>query len=108
MCGGGGLGGIVNTIKKIDPLRGGDVILDKFGLPNLMGDKNGILNQTAEATSDTVSSALTNEEKSISTDVQAARDSEKRRRAAAAGLSSTILGGSVNTGPTATKTLLGS
>lgn len=105
MCGGGG--GILNTIKKLDPLRGGDVILDKFGLPSLMGDKNGILNQTADATSDTVSSALTTEEKSVSTDVQNARDSEKRRRAAAAGLSGTILGGSAGTGTTASKTLLG-
>ncbi|MFJ1336768.1 hypothetical protein ACIKP7_01350 [Pseudomonas caricapapayae] len=104
MCGGGG--GILGTIKKLDPLRGGDVILDKFGLPSLMGDKNGILSQTADATSDTVGSSTT-EEKSVSTDVQDARDSEKRRRAAAAGMSSTILGGSAGTGTTASKTLLG-
>ncbi len=103
MCGGGG--GIIDVIKKVDPLRGGDVILDKLGLPNLLGDENGMLNQK---TADAVASPSSTEEKNVSTDVQASRDSERRRRAAAAGLSSTILGGSASTGTTATKTLLGS
>lgn len=100
MCG----GGLVNTIKKIDPLRGGDVILDKFGLPNLLGDKNGMLNEQTDSANTTVSGP--SETTNVAGDVQAARDSEKRRRAAAAGMSSTILGGS-SSATTSTKTLLG-
>lgn len=105
MCGGGGLGGIMNTIKKLDPLRGGDVVLDKLGLPSLMGDKNGLLTtndqvlQSGSSTPDQVAN--------VAGDVQTARDDEKRRRAAAAGMSSTILGGSMAGTQTATKTLLG-
>ena len=30
-------------IGKIDPLRGGDVILDSMGLPNMMGEDKGML-----------------------------------------------------------------
>lgn len=100
MCG----GSLVNTIKKIDPLRGGDVILDKFGLPNLLGDKNGILNETNDSANSTVTGPA--EATNVASDVQGARDSEKRRRAAAAGLSSTILGGT-SSGTTTSKTLLG-
>lgn len=103
MCAGGKLPGI-DLIKKIDPLRGGDVILDKFGLPNLLGDKNGILNEQADSANTTVTGPA--ETTNVAGDVQAARDSEKRRRAAAAGMSSTILGGG-GSASTSTKTLLG-
>lgn len=105
MCGGGGLGGIVDTIKKIDPLRGGDVVLDKLGLPSLMGDENGLL-----TTNDMVLQSGgpdPEQAKNVAGDVQAARDDEKRRRAAAAGMSSTILGGSMAGTRTSNKTLLG-
>lgn len=104
MCG-GGLGGITGFIKKVDPLRGGDVILDKLGLPNLLGD-NGLLAdpKVPEAAAVPTSTAV-GDVNSAST---AARDDEKRRRAAAAGLSSTILGGSTAGTTTGTKTLLGS
>lgn len=100
MCG----GSLVNTIKKIDPLRGGDVILDKFGLPNLLGDKNGILNEQNDNANSTVTGPA--ESTNVADSVQSARDSEKRRRAAAAGMSSTILGGTTS-GSTTSKTLLG-
>lgn len=30
-------------ISKIDPLRGGDVILDSMGLPSMMGEDKGML-----------------------------------------------------------------
>jgi hypothetical protein len=97
-------GGAAKIIKKIDPLRGGDVILDKLGLPNLLGD-NGIL-----ATPDVAQPAATSTTTAVG-DVNAAstaaRDDEKRRRAAAAGLSSTILGGSTAGTTTANKSLLG-
>lgn len=106
MCGGGGLGGIVNTIKKIDPLRGGDVVLDKLGLPSIMGDENGLLasnDMVLQSGAPDPADQATN----VAGDVQAARDDEKRRRAAAAGMSSTILGGSMAGTQTARKTLLG-
>lgn len=98
-------GGAVKIIKKLDPLRGGDVILDKLGLPNLLGD-NGLLAtpDTPEATTTANASTAVGDVNSAST---AARDDEKRRRAAAAGLSSTILGGSTAGTTTATKSLLG-
>jgi hypothetical protein len=98
-------GGAAKIIKKIDPLRGGDVILDKLGLPNLLGD-NGILATPDVAQPAAVAStAAVGDVNAAST---AARDDEKRRRAAAAGLSSTILGGSTAGTTTGTKTLLGS
>jgi len=105
MCGGGGLGGILDTVKKLDPLQGGDLILDKLGFPSLMGEKNGLLasNDLVLESGSPTSEQATN----VAGDVQAARDDEKRRRAAAAGMSSTILGGSMAGTQTATKTLLG-
>lgn len=105
MCGGGGLGGIVDTIKKIDPLRGGDVVLDKLGLPNLLGDENGLMTSNDMVLQS--GSPTTEQATNVAADVQAARDDEKRRRAAAAGMSSTILGGSMAGTQTARKTLLG-
>ncbi|POF89649.1 hypothetical protein BGP80_17435 [Pseudomonas putida] len=91
-------------LKKLDPLMGGDAILDKLGLPSLMGEKHGMLGGEQESAPEV---ATAEKAKSVSTDVQAARESERRRRAAASGLSSTILGGSVGTGTTGNKTLFG-
>lgn len=105
MCGGGIKLPGADLIKKIDPLRGGDAILDKLGLPSLMGEKNGLMtdNDLVLQSGSTTPEQATN----IASDVQSARNDEKRRRAAAAGLSSTILGGSMTGTTTGTKILLG-
>lgn len=38
------------TIGKLDPLRGGDVLLEKVGLPNMFGEQTGYMtaNERAE------------------------------------------------------------
>lgn len=32
-------------VKKVDPLMGGDKLLDKAGLPTVLGEETGIFNQ---------------------------------------------------------------
>jgi len=98
-------GGAVKIIKKVDPLRGGDVILDKLGLPNLLGDNGLLATPDVAQPAAAVGSTAVGDVNSAST---AARDDEKRRRAAASGLSSTILGGTTAGTTTGTKSLLGS
>ncbi|MHC8321212.1 hypothetical protein ACYZT4_11005 [Pseudomonas sp. GB2N2] len=105
MCGGGKLPG-TDIIKKWDPLRGGDVILDKLGLPSVLGDKHGIMNGNEPEINETGSTAIP-QETNVAEEVQSARASEKRRRAAASGMSSTILGGGTAGTTTGAKTLLG-
>ncbi|MCY1444475.1 hypothetical protein D9M71_609480 [compost metagenome] len=100
---------ITKVVKKLDPLMGGDKVLDKLGLPSLMGEKNGVMATpevaTATAAGTSVPAATTS-----SDSVQAALEAERRRRLAASGQNSTILTG--NTGVlgnanTSQKTLLG-
>lgn len=99
MCGGGGgIGKLVG--QGVNALFLGTT--DAVGLTG----EGSMFEPSGELIDNSVQNAT--QEKSVSTDVQSARDDEKRRRAAAAGLSSTILGGSTTTGTTATKTLLGS
>lgn len=97
------------TIKKIDPLMGGDVILDKIGLPSVFGEENGLL---AEPEVPTVTGVAPVDDAPTQVDagVLEARDDERRRRLAAAGAGSTILTGAsgINTAAsTGQKTLLG-
>lgn len=33
----------IKVLGKVDPLRGGDVVLEGLGLPNLLGEKTGAL-----------------------------------------------------------------
>lgn len=40
------LSGSTKFIKKLDPLLGGDAILDKMGLPTMLGAKHGMLTQS--------------------------------------------------------------
>jgi hypothetical protein len=99
-------------IKKVDPLLGGDKILDKLGLPSLMGENNGILKslEPAAATGSTVE-APASTPTAVSSDTEAARESQRRRQLAAAGLSGNILTGAGGLGGAATtggKSLLGS
>ena len=109
MCG-SSLGGITKIIKKIDPLRGGDVILDKLGLPNMMGDKSGMLNDPAVATPAAAAGSTTAAPTTASDSVQAAVEAERKRRLAQSGQGSTILTGSsgvLGNANTSQKTLLG-
>ena len=110
MCG-SAIKKVTNVIKKIDPLRGGDVILDKLGLPNLMGDKEGMLNDPAVATPAAAAAGSAAAAPTTSSDsVQAAVEAERKRRLAQSGQGSTILTGSaglLGNATTSQKTLLG-
>lgn len=114
MCGGGGgLGGIINKVTsfhdKIDPLgkKIRDPIEDALGVPRSGEIGTALFGGEAQA----ADAAMTPSEQTtnVASGVQSARDAEKRRRAAAAGMSSTILGGGLGngTGTTTNKTLLG-
>ncbi|MGP5331950.1 hypothetical protein [Pseudomonas helleri] len=109
MCG-SAIKKVTNVIKKIDPLRGGDVILDKLGLPNLMGDKEGMLNDPAVATPGAAAGSTAAAPTTSSDSVQAAVEAERKRRLAQSGQGSTILTGSsglLGSANTSQKTLLG-
>lgn len=109
MCG-SAIQKVTSVIKKIDPLRGGDVILDKLGLPNLMGDKEGMLNDPAVATPGAAAGSTAAAPTTNSDSVQAAVEAERKRRLAQSGQGSTILTGSsglLGSANTSQKTLLG-
>ncbi|MNG17255.1 hypothetical protein D3C84_1012310 [compost metagenome] len=93
---------VINKVVDLDPLRGGDVILEGLGLPSLMGENTGMLNKSdrdkaaakaAEAAAGSVASTATAPTTS-SDSVQSAVDAERRRRLAQSGQNGTILTGS--------------
>lgn len=94
------------TIKKIDPLMGGDAILDKVGLPSMFGDENGFVQEPVEIGATQIAKSP-DAPTEVDGGVLAAREDERRRRAAAAGQSSTILTGGLGSANTGQKTLLG-
>lgn len=99
---GDAFGALGKKIKKIDPLRGGDVLLEKAGLPTLTGsgDKN-ILGSTPEEVAPTVLRAPTVDDAVIADD--ASRSLARRR-----GRTSTVLSNTnFNQVSTAGKSLLG-
>lgn len=99
---GAAFGGIGKKISKIDPLRGGDKILEMAGVPTLtgQGDKN-ILGATPEATDVSVPSAPTIDDAVVADD--ASRALARRR-----GRQSTVLSNTnFNQVSTAGKSLLG-
>lgn len=109
---------LVNKVVDLDPLRGGDVILEGFGLPNLTGENTGMLNKAdrekaaAEAAAEASGSttAPTTAPTTSSDSVQAAVDAERRRRLAQSGQNGTILTGAsgvLGGANTSNKTLLG-
>lgn len=107
---------LVNKVVDLDPLRGGDVILEGLGLPNLTGENTGMLNKAerekaaAEAASGSTVTATTTAPTTSSDSVQAAVDAERRRRLAQSGQNGTILTGSsgvLGNANTSQKTLLG-
>jgi hypothetical protein len=93
-------------IKKVDPLMGGDKVLDSLGLPSVFGDKHGMVQEPVEMGATQVASAP-EAPTEVDGGVLAARESERRRRAAAAGQNSTILTGGLGSANTGQKTLLG-
>ncbi|WP_247842581.1 hypothetical protein [Pseudomonas sp. MWU12-3103b] len=114
MCG-KSIKNLVNKAIDLDPLRGGDVILEGLGLPNLTGEQTGFLGKAdrekaaAEAAAGSVTSTTTAPTTS-SDSVQAAVDAERRRRLAQSGQNGTILTGSsgvLGGANTSNKTLLG-
>lgn len=109
---------LVNKVVDLDPLRGGDVILEGLGLPNLTGENTGMLNKSdrekaaAEAAAESAGSltAPSAAPTTSSDSVQAAVDAERRRRLAQSGQNGTILTGSsgvLGGANTSQKTLLG-
>ncbi|WP_448675857.1 hypothetical protein MOQ67_05320 [Pseudomonas sp. LY-1] len=106
---------LVNKVVELDPLRGGDVILEGMGLPNMFGENTGMFNKAerekaaAEAAAgSTVSSSTAPTTSSDS--VQAAVEAERKRRLAQSGQNGTILTGSsgvLGGASTGQKTLLG-
>lgn len=106
---------LMNKAIDLDPLRGGDVILEGMGLPNLTGENTGFLNKaerdkaaaeamTGSGTSSTVAPTTSSDS------VQAAVDAERRRRLALSGQNGTILTGAsgvLGGANTSQKTLLG-
>tara|TARA_Y100001949_G_scaffold176236_1_gene188541 strand:- start:43071 stop:43382 length:312 start_codon:yes stop_codon:yes gene_type:complete len=93
-------------IKKVDPLMGGDKILDDLGLPSVFGDEQGFVQEPIEMGASQVAAAP-DAPTEVDGGVLAARDDERRRRAAAAGQNSTILTGGLGSANTGQKTLLG-
>lgn len=115
MCG-KSIKNLVNKVVKLDPLRGGDVLLEGMGLPNMFGENTGMFNKAerekaaAEAASGSGTSASTAAPTTSSDSVQAAVDAERKRRLAQSGQNGTILTGSsgvLGNANTSQKTLLG-
>lgn len=106
---------LMNKAIDLDPLRGGDVILEGMGLPNLTGENTGFLNKAerdkAAAEAMTGSTTTTAAAPTTSSDsVQAAIDAERRRRLSQSGQNGTILTGAsgvLGNANTSQKTLLG-
>lgn len=107
---------LVNKAIDLDPLRGGDVLLEGMGLPNLTGENTGFLNKAerdkaaAEAMTGSGTTANLTAPTTSSDSVQAAIDAERRRRLAQSGQSGTILTGAsglLGNANTGQKTLLG-
>lgn len=107
---------LMNKAIDLDPLRGGDVILEGMGLPNLTGEQTGFLGKAdrekaaAEAAAGSGTTASTTAPTTSSDSVQAAIDAERRRRLAQSGQNGTILTGAsgvLGGASTSNKTLLG-
>ena len=87
MCG-KSIKNLVNKVVKLDPLRGGDVILEGMGLPNMFGENTGMFNKAerekaaAEAASGSGTSANPAAPTTSSDSVQAAVEAERKRHGA--------------------------
>lgn len=115
MCG-KSIKNLVNKVVKLDPLRGGDVLLEGMGLPNMFGENTGMFNKAerekaaAEAATGSGTSANPAAPTTSSDSVQAAVEAERKRRLVQSGQNGTILTGSsgvLGNANTSQKTLLG-
>lgn len=107
---------LMNKAIALDPLRGGDTILEGLGLPNLTGENTGMLGaadrakEAAELAAGSSVSSTTPPPTTSSDSVQAAVEAERKRRLAQSGQNGTILTGSsgvLGNANTSQKTLLG-
>jgi hypothetical protein len=110
---------LMNKVIDLDPLRGGDVILEGMGLPNMTGENTGMLGKAdrekaaakaAAEAAGSVTTAGTTAATTSSDSVQAAVEAERKRRLAQSGQNGTILTGSsgvLGNANTSQKTLLG-
>lgn len=101
---------IKKIIKKVDPLMGGDKILDKLGLPSVFGDKSGFLAEPAVPTAGTAQPVAASPT-AVSDETLAARESQRKRQLAAAGMGGNQLTSSrglSTPASTSAKSLLGS
>lgn len=108
---------LMNKAIDLDPLRGGDTILEGLGLPNLTGENTGMLGaadrakEAAKAAEEALGSTASSTAPTTSSDsVQAAVEAERKRRLAQSGQNGTILTGSsgvLGNANTSQKTLLG-
>lgn len=81
----GALKKITSVVKKVDPLRGGDVLLEKVGLPTLTGegDKN-ILDMGQTAAAKAADDAANAQKQAQDAATQAQKDATDRATALAA------------------------
>lgn len=107
---------LVNKVVDLDPLRGGDVLLEGMGLPNMFGENTGMFNKAerekaaAEAASGSTVATTAATPTTSSDSVQAAVEAERKRRLAQSGQNGTILTGTsgvLGNANTSQKTLLG-
>ncbi|QHF45837.1 hypothetical protein PspS35_19315 [Pseudomonas sp. S35] len=107
---------LVNKVVDLDPLRGGDVLLEGMGLPNMFGENTGMFNKAerekaaAEAASGSTVATTSATPTTSSDSVQAAVEAERKRRLAQSGQNGTILTGTsgvLGNANTSQKTLLG-
>jgi hypothetical protein len=97
------------VIKKVDPLLGGDVLLDKAGLPSMFGDEFGFVQDPAKMATGSTVEAPANTPTPVDEGVLAARESQRKKQLAAGGMGGTnITGGLSGNANTQLKSLLGS
>lgn len=96
-------------IKKVDPLMGGDALLDKVGLPSVFGDEFGFVQDPAALASGSTVEAPANTPTAVDEGVLAAREAQRKKQLAASGMGGTNLtGGLSGNANTQLKSLLGS
>lgn len=105
------MGKIVKKIHKFhDPLDLDNKLLDPMGLPSLAGKENGLM-PDEEKVGSTVLPAVADAPTAVDPAVLDARDDQRKRQLASAGLSGNVLtrpGGLSSKANTQTKSLLGS
>lgn len=106
-----GIGKLISKVHKIhDPLDLDNKLLDPLGLPSLHGKENGLLQDEPEAVTGSVATAPATPT-AVSDETLEAREAQRKRQLAAAGMGGTVLTGSsglASAAPTSGKSLLGS